>query len=154
MTKKQIRVTSRRAAGSDTNSLTHALQFFCLFPDSRILRRRGAVFYLSSELNFNYMSPCRSQSTTLNASSFLICLASPVVRKMLCGNFSESRGEKLKFDDVDRRIFIKALEILVREARLRGCLEVGAVWGTDARERCGPVSNEGCNIGAGGGPHS
>ncbi len=30
---------------------------------------------------------------------------------MLCGNFSESRGEKLTLDDVDGRVFIKALDV-------------------------------------------
>ena len=47
----------------------------------------------------------------MQTSSFLICLASPVLRKMVCGNFSESKGKKLKLDDVDGRAFVKALDL-------------------------------------------
>jgi hypothetical protein len=47
----------------------------------------------------------------LRTSSFLLCLASPVVRKVLCGNFSESKGKKLKLGDVDERVSIKALDV-------------------------------------------
>jgi hypothetical protein len=43
----------------------------------------------------------RSSSTKFQTSSFILCLASPVVCKMLCGNFSESKRKKLKIDDVD-----------------------------------------------------
>jgi hypothetical protein len=53
----------------------------------------------------------RSSSTTFQTSSFLLCLASPVVFKMLCGNFSESKRKKLKIDDVDGRAFIWALDV-------------------------------------------
>ncbi len=41
---------------------------------------------------------------------------------MLCGNFSESRGKKLKFDDIDGRVFIKALDIWCGR---KDCQEVG-----------------------------
>ena len=30
---------------------------------------------------------------------------------MLCGNFSESRGKKLKLNDVDGNIFVKVLDV-------------------------------------------
>ena len=47
----------------------------------------------------------------MRTSSFLICLASPVVHKMLCGNFSESTGKKLQLNDVDKTIFVKVLDV-------------------------------------------
>jgi hypothetical protein len=47
----------------------------------------------------------------VQTNSFLICLASPVVRKMLCGDFSERIGNKLSLDDVDERAFIKTLDV-------------------------------------------
>jgi hypothetical protein len=47
----------------------------------------------------------------LPANSFLICLASPVLHKMLCGSFSESKGKRLKLDDVDGNTFIKILGV-------------------------------------------
>ncbi len=53
----------------------------------------------------------RASSTKLRASSFLICLASPVLHKMLCWGFSESKSKRLTLDDVDGGIFIKALDV-------------------------------------------
>ncbi len=47
----------------------------------------------------------------MRANSFLICLASPVLHKMLCGSFSESKGKKLILNDVDGKIFIKTLDV-------------------------------------------
>ena len=45
------------------------------------------------------------------ASSFLLALASPVLHKMLCGSFSESKEKRLRLDDVESRAFIKTLDI-------------------------------------------
>ena len=53
----------------------------------------------------------RSSSDTMRASSFLLALASPVLHKMLCGRFSESKEKKLRLDDVDMRTFLKTLDI-------------------------------------------
>ena len=66
----------------------------------------------------------RSSSTTLRASSFLLCLVSPVLHKMLCGSFSESQGKKLKLLDVDGEIFIKALNVWCGRVDSRG-MELG-----------------------------
>jgi hypothetical protein len=52
-----------------------------------------------------------TSSKVLPASSFLLALASPVLRTMLCGSFSESKEKKLRLDDVEMGIFIKALDI-------------------------------------------
>jgi hypothetical protein len=48
-------------------------------------------------------------STTLRANSFLLCMCSPVLHKMLCGSFIESHEKKLKFQDVNGVAFGKAL---------------------------------------------
>jgi hypothetical protein len=53
----------------------------------------------------------RLSSTTFKGSSFLMCLASPVLHKMLCGSFSERKAQQLKLDDVDGRVFVKVLEL-------------------------------------------
>ncbi len=47
----------------------------------------------------------------MRTSSFHIYLISPVVRKMLCGNFSESREKKVMFEDIDGTSFKKALDV-------------------------------------------
>ena len=51
----------------------------------------------------------------MQTSSFLLCLASPVCRVMLCGNFSESqassRAKELSLNDVDMTTFTKALDM-------------------------------------------
>jgi hypothetical protein len=53
----------------------------------------------------------RSSSTTMRSSSFLLALASPVFHTMLCSKFRESKEKKLRFDDVERRTFIKTLDL-------------------------------------------
>jgi hypothetical protein len=47
----------------------------------------------------------------LRTNSFLICLASPVLHKMLCGSFGESKSKRLKLKYVDQRTFVKALDV-------------------------------------------
>ena len=54
---------------------------------------------------------CRWSSKTLSANSFLLALASPVLHKMLCGSFSESKEKTLRLDDVESRAFIKTLDL-------------------------------------------
>ena len=56
-------------------------------------------------------SICRSSSTTLLANSFLLSLASPVLHKMLCSGFSESKERTLHIFDVDSIMFIKTLDV-------------------------------------------
>ena len=48
---------------------------------------------------------------TLRANSFLLCVCSPVLHRMLCGSFIESNGKKLQLLDVDGATFGKALDI-------------------------------------------
>jgi hypothetical protein len=45
------------------------------------------------------------------ANSFLLSLCSPVLHKMLCGEFSESNEKKLKFQEVKKTTFCKALDL-------------------------------------------
>jgi hypothetical protein len=47
----------------------------------------------------------------MRASRFILALASPVLHRMLCGSFSESKEKKLRLDDVERRTFIKTIDI-------------------------------------------
>lgn len=47
----------------------------------------------------------------MRTSSFLLCLASPVVRKMLCGDFSESKAKTLKLADVGEKDFVDVLDL-------------------------------------------
>ena len=44
-------------------------------------------------------------------SSFLLCLASSVLCKMLCCHFSEAATRKLVLDDVDEEVFQELLEL-------------------------------------------
>jgi hypothetical protein len=48
------------------------------------------------------------------------------LHKMLCGNFRESKGKKLKFDDVDGKIFIKVLDLWCGKKECRE-VELGEV---------------------------
>ena len=54
---------------------------------------------------------CRSLPVVLRTNSFLLCLCSPVLHKMLCGSFIESKSKSLKLRDVDGAAFSKALDI-------------------------------------------
>ena len=55
--------------------------------------------------------PRRSSSKILPASSFLLALASPVLHKMLCGSFSESKEKNLRLNDVDIGAFVTTMDI-------------------------------------------
>ena len=56
-------------------------------------------------------SSCGSLPATLRANSFLLCICSPVLKKMLCGNFIESSMKKLKLQDVNKASFCRALDM-------------------------------------------
>ena len=58
-----------------------------------------------------FLASRRASSKLIPASSFLLALASPVLHKMLCGSFSESKEKRLRLDDVESRAFIKTLDI-------------------------------------------
>ena len=57
----------------------------------------------------------------MRTSSFLICIASPVLHKMLCGSFSESKSKRLKLNDVDQRAFVQVMDLWCGR---KDCLEV------------------------------
>ncbi len=50
-------------------------------------------------------------STILRVNSFILCVCSPVLHKMLCGSFIERNEKKLNLQDVDGKTFSKALAI-------------------------------------------
>ena len=54
---------------------------------------------------------CRSSSTIMRANSFLLSVCSPVLHRMLCGSFAESKAKTLQLKDVHGAAFGKALEI-------------------------------------------
>ena len=54
---------------------------------------------------------CRSPSTRMRASSFLLSVCSPVLHRMLCGSFMESSDKRLDLQDVDGSAFGKALDL-------------------------------------------
>ena len=54
---------------------------------------------------------CRSSNTTVRANSFLLCMASPVLHKMLCGSFREGATRRLSLTDVDGRVFQEVLNL-------------------------------------------
>ena len=47
----------------------------------------------------------------MRANSFLLCVCSPVLHRMLCGSFIESNVKQLQLLDVDGAAFGKALYI-------------------------------------------
>ena len=64
------------------------------------------VHALSSDIR-----PSRSSLATLRANSFLLCLCSPVLHRMLCGSFIESTDKKVAIEDVGRKAFGKAMDM-------------------------------------------
>jgi hypothetical protein len=69
-------------------------------------------------------------STILRANSFLLSMCSPVLHKMLCGNFIESSGRKLAFKDVDGTSFARAMDMWCgkkTEIGLDGARELASV---------------------------
>lgn len=54
---------------------------------------------------------CRSYGTRIEASSFLLCMASPFIQTMICGHFSEGGSKSLDLNDVDPRLFGKLLDL-------------------------------------------
>ena len=53
----------------------------------------------------------RSSSTILQANSFLLSLCSPVLEKMICGEFIESSSKRLELNGVDGRAFRIVLDL-------------------------------------------
>ena len=54
---------------------------------------------------------CESPPTALRINRFLLCMSSPVLHKMLCGNFAESNAKTMQLVDVDRVAFGKVLDL-------------------------------------------
>ena len=72
---------------------------------------RFSKFFVKIEQILTDQETRRSSSRILPASSFLLALASPVLHRMLCGSFSESKEKILRLNDVDIGAFIKTLDI-------------------------------------------
>ena len=53
----------------------------------------------------------RSSRKTVEANSFLLCMASPVLHKMICGSFREGRTQRLSLEDVDGKAFEEILKM-------------------------------------------
>ena len=54
---------------------------------------------------------CRSSKKSVRANSFLLCMASPVLHKMLCGSFREGATRRLSLTDVDGSAFQEVLNL-------------------------------------------
>ena len=58
------------------------------------------------------MEFCRSVAcAAAKASGFVLSLASPVLRKMICGSFDESVERKVKLQDVGQKVFFDVLDL-------------------------------------------
>ena len=53
----------------------------------------------------------RSSRETLLANSFLLSMASPVLHKMICGSFRESKTRHLSLEDIEARAFEQILNL-------------------------------------------
>ena len=72
---------------------------------------RFSKFFVKIEQILTDQETRRSSSRILPASSFLLALASPVLHRMLCGSFSESKEKNLRLNDVDIGAFVTTMDI-------------------------------------------
>jgi hypothetical protein len=53
----------------------------------------------------------RNGKSSIRANRFILCMCSPVLHKMLCGGFIESKNQKIDIDDVDGKTFGMVLDM-------------------------------------------
>ena len=56
----------------------------------------------------------------MQSNAFLLCLASPVLHKMICGTFSEAKSRQLVIVDVDGEMFVTILHIWSGKGSMEG----------------------------------